>query len=68
MTELELTSLLFKLADLGITGIKAAKRYKDKYGFNTILLPMEKDLSDSVKVHGIDKVREVLFPLLKQAL
>lgn len=49
-------------------GIKAAQRYKDKYGFNTILLPMEKDLSDSVKVHGIDKVREVLFPLLKQAL
>jgi hypothetical protein len=29
---------------------------------------MEKDLSDSVKEHGIDKVREVLFPLLKQAL
>ena len=49
-------------------GIKAAQRYKDKYGFNTILLPMEKDLSDSVKVHGIDKVREVLFPLLKQIL
>jgi hypothetical protein len=49
-------------------GIKAAQRYKDKYGFNTILLPMEKDLSDSVKVQGIDKVREVLFPLLKQAL
>lgn len=49
-------------------GIKAAQRYKDKYGFNTILLPMEKDLSDSVKVHGIDKVREVLFPLLKQVL
>jgi hypothetical protein len=49
-------------------GIKAAQRYKDKYDFNTILLPMEKDLSDSVKVHGIDKVREVLFPLLKQVL
>lgn len=49
-------------------GIKAAQRYKDKYGFNTILLPMEKDLSDSVKEHGMDKVREVLFPLLKQAL
>ena len=49
-------------------GIKAAQRYKDKYGFNTILLPMEKDLSDSVNVHGIDKVREVLFPLLKQIL
>jgi hypothetical protein len=49
-------------------GIKAAQRYKDKYGFNTILLPMEKDLSDSVKEHGVDKVKEVLFPLLKQAL
>jgi hypothetical protein len=49
-------------------GIKAAQRYKDKYGFNTILLPMEKDLSDSVKEHGVDKVREVLFLLLKQAL
>jgi hypothetical protein len=49
-------------------GIKAAERYKDKYGFSYILLPMEKDLSDSVKEHGIDKVREVLFPLLKQAL
>jgi hypothetical protein len=49
-------------------GIKAAERYKEKYGFSYILLPMEKDLSDSVKEHGIDKVREVLFPLLKQAL
>jgi len=49
-------------------GIKAAERYKVKYGLNYIILPMEKDLSDSVKMHGIDKVREVLFPLLKQAL
>jgi len=49
-------------------GIKAAQRYKDKYGFNTILLPMEKDLSDSVKKHGVDKVKEILFPLLKQVL
>jgi hypothetical protein len=49
-------------------GIKAAERYKMKYGFNYIILPMEKDLSDSVKVHGIDKVKETLFLLLKQAL
>lgn len=49
-------------------GIKAAERYKLKYGFNNIVLPMEKDLSDSVKLHGIDKVREVLFALLKQVL
>lgn len=59
---------IFVLFDNDDPGIKAAQRYKDKYGFDSILLPMEKDLSDSVKVHGIDKVREVLFPLLKQAL
>jgi len=49
-------------------GIKAAERYKHMYGFNYIILPMEKDLSDSVKLHGLDKVRDVLFSLLKQAL
>jgi len=49
-------------------GINAAKKYKDLYDFNYVVLPLEKDLSDSVKIHGIDKVREVLFPLLKQAL
>ena len=49
-------------------GIKAAERYNAKYGINYIILPMEKDLSDSVKMHGIEKVREVLFPLLKQVL
>jgi hypothetical protein len=49
-------------------GIKAAERYKQMYGFNYIVLTMEKDLSDSIKVHGIDKVKETLFSLLKQAL
>jgi hypothetical protein len=49
-------------------GLKAAERYKNMYGFNYIKLEMEKDLSDSVKDHGVDKVREMLFPLLKQAL
>jgi len=29
---------------------------------------MEKDLSDSIEKHGIDKVRGILLPLLKQAL
>ena len=49
-------------------GIKAAERYKLKYNFNYAVLPMEKDLSDSVAKHGIDKVRDMLLPLLKQAL
>jgi hypothetical protein len=29
---------------------------------------MSKDLSDSVKDFGVNAVREMLFPLLKQAL
>jgi hypothetical protein len=49
-------------------GLKAAERYKNMYGFNYIKFEMEKDLSDSVKDHGVDKVREKLFPLLKQVL
>ena len=49
-------------------GIRAAQRYKDKYGFNFVVLDMSKDLSDSVKDHGVEVVRDRLLPLLKQAL
>lgn len=48
-------------------GIAAMQKYTEKYGFPAILLPMAKDLSDSVKEYGIDSVRETLLPLLKQA-
>jgi hypothetical protein len=49
-------------------GLKSAKRYKEKYGFNYIVLDMSKDLSDSVRDHGVEAVRDALFPLIKQAL
>ena len=49
-------------------GIKAAERYKLKYGFNHVTLVMEKDLSDSIEKHGIDKTRGMLLPLLREAL
>jgi hypothetical protein len=49
-------------------GIKAAQRYKDKYGYDYVILDMSKDLSDSVKDYGIEAVRDKLLPLLKQAL
>ena len=49
-------------------GIKAAQRYKEKYGFEYVVLDMSKDLSDSVKDYGIEAVRDKLLPLLKQAL
>lgn len=49
-------------------GLKSAQKYKDKYGFEYINLDMSKDLSDSVRDHGVEAVRDRLFPLLKQAL
>ena len=49
-------------------GIKAAQRYTDKYGIRSINLDMSKDLSDSVKDHGIEAVRDKLLSLLKEAV
>lgn len=49
-------------------GIKAMNNYQEKHGIKFALLPLSKDLSDSVKDHGIRKVQEVLTPILKQAL
>jgi hypothetical protein len=59
---------VFVLFDNDGPGKKAAERYQKMFGVSTINLPMEKDLSDSVKVHGVDAVRNMLLPLLKQAL
>lgn len=59
---------VFILFDNDEPGEKAAIKYHSAYGVPYILLPMEKDLSDSVKVHGVDAVRNELLPLLKQAL
>jgi hypothetical protein len=39
-----------------------------KYGIKSALLPLSKDLSDSIRDYGIRKVQEVLTPILKQAL
>lgn len=47
-------------------GIEAAKKYKEKYNFDCIVLDMEKDLSDSVKAHGLIKVKERLTELIDE--
>lgn len=49
-------------------GINAMKNYEMKYGIKSVLLSLSKDLSDSIRDHGIRKVQEVLTPILKQAL
>ena len=56
------------LFDFDEPGKEAAEKYNKKYGLKYILLPLEKDLSDSVKEHGITKVRSLLFETLKNAL
>ena len=61
-------SKIIVLFDNDDPGIKAAQRYKDKYGFDYVVLDMSKDLSDSIKEHGIEAVRDRLLPLLKQVL
>jgi DNA primase len=61
-------SKMLVLFDNDEPGFKAAQRYTDKYSITSITLDMSKDLSDSVKDHGIEAVRDKLLPLLKQAL
>lgn len=50
--------------DNDTAGMKAMERYQELYQLPCILLPMEKDLSDSVKKHGQKAVKQILTPLL----
>lgn len=56
------------LFDNDEAGIKAMKKYEDRYGLPYVILDMSKDLSDSIRDHGINKVRETLMPLLSNKL
>jgi hypothetical protein len=56
------------LFDNDQAGIKAMDKYKEEYGIPGVILPMSKDLSDSVRDYGIPETRKVLHPLLKEAL
>lgn len=49
-------------------GIKAMQKYKEKFDLPYVILDMEKDLSDSIEKHGINKVRDTLMPLLSNIL
>lgn len=53
------------LFDNDTAGIASMQKYQDRFGFEPILLDMEKDLSDSVAAHGLIKVKERLDQLLK---
>ena len=59
-------SKIIVLFDNDEPGMKAAQGYQDKYNIPHVILEMSKDLSDSVKDHGIEPVRDKLLSLLKQ--
>jgi 5S rRNA maturation endonuclease (ribonuclease M5) len=59
-------SKIIVLFDNDEPGMKAAQRYQDKYNISHVVLEMSKDLSDSVRDHGIEPVRDKLLSLLKQ--
>lgn len=61
-------SKIITMLDNDHAGIEAMKKYQLKHGMNYVIPPAEKDIADCVKVHGKEKTREMLFPLLIEAL
>jgi 5S rRNA maturation endonuclease (ribonuclease M5) len=57
------------LFDNDDAGIEAMKKYKEKYSFiETTILPMSKDVSDSIKDYGAKEVRNRLVPILDKKI
>ena len=56
---------IITLFDNDTAGIKSMQKYKDRYDIGFVHLNLEKDLSDSVEKYGVNKVREILTPMLK---
>jgi 5S rRNA maturation endonuclease (ribonuclease M5) len=55
--------------DYDEAGVEAMKKYKEKYPFIEItVLPMSKDVSDSIKDSGAKEVRTRLVPILAKKL
>ena len=54
--------------DIDEAGKLAMKKYNERYGDPYIILPMAKDLTDSIRDYGVNAVRHILTPLLKEAI
>ena len=61
-------NLIVVLFDNDEPGIKAAKKYFKEYAIPSVELKMEKDLSDSVQMHGVTPVMKELHPQLKELI
>ncbi len=56
------------LFDNDAAGIASMDKYQNRYNIPGVHLKLSKDLSDSIRDHGIHKVKEILTPLLKEVL
>jgi len=56
------------LFDNDEAGIKAMNKYKEKYNIPFLHLEIEKDLSDAVKQIGIEEVKKIITPILRETL
>ena len=56
------------LFDNDEAGKRAIATYKSMYDLDGLCLDKDKDISDSVKNHGIEYVRSILSPLLKKII
>lgn len=59
---------IITLFDNDVAGIESMKKYQIKYDIPYVILELSKDLSDSIRDHGINKTRDILTPLLKEKL
>lgn len=59
---------IIALFDNDPAGIKAMERYREEYSIAPVLLPMSKDLSDSIRDHGAKEVRNRLVPLINKVI
>jgi len=56
------------LFDNDEAGIKSMLKYQEIYGIPYVLLKMEKDLSDSIREHGIENTRVNIYPIITKVL
>ena len=61
-------SKIITLFDNDQAGHNAINKYLLHYRIHGTYLEIEKDLSDAVKLHGIDEIREFITPLLSKIL
>ena len=56
------------LFDNDKAGLKAVEKYKEIYGINGFVCPLENDPAEALNIHGLDLLHEKLKPLLQLTL